>query len=217
MAVSSLALAAALTSLSSLFLTLTLYQRPNPYHRLRDDSARHPSRRSSQISRGSLCDHLLLQSLIVSGLARYLANPFFYSCLGYHRFRSSSDIYAVAHLVTLFLHSSQHTQRFLGLGRLPLWRGRFFLRPFICAAPTQAIAVLLICILFGCGTFVPMPHCATDFAFPFYLFRFCCGVLSVVSIQAFLQQITVMASTTAPFTCWPGHQVHLRASCRHSI
>lgn len=106
-------------------------------------------------------------------------------------------------------------QRFLGLGRLPLWRWRFFFRPFICAAPTQAIAVLLICILFGCGTFVPMPHCATDFAFPFYLFRFCCGVLSVVSIQAFLQQIPVMASTTAPFTCWPGHQVHLRASCRH--
>ena len=32
-------------------------------------------------------------------------------------------------------------QRFLGLGRLPLWRGRFFLRPFICAAPTQAVAV----------------------------------------------------------------------------
>jgi len=146
-----------------------------------------------------------------------LANPFFYSSLGYHPFRSSSDIYAVAYSVTSFLHSSQHTQRFLGLGRLPLWRWRFFFRPFICAAPTQAIAVLLICILFGCGTFVPMPHCATDFAFPFYLFRFCCGVLSVVSIQAFLQQITVMASTTAPFTCWPGHQVHLRASCRHSV
>jgi hypothetical protein len=69
-----------------------------------------------------------------------LANPFFYSSLGYHPFRSSSDIYAVAYSVTSFLHSSQHTQRFLGLGRLPLWRGRFSLRPFICAAPTQAVA-----------------------------------------------------------------------------
>ena len=46
----------------------------------------------------------------------WLANPFFYSCLGYHRFRSSSDIYAVAHLVTLFLHSSQHEAALSGLG-----------------------------------------------------------------------------------------------------
>lgn len=107
-------------------------------------------------------------------------------------------------------------QRFLGLGRLPLWRGRFFLRPFICAAPTQAVAVLLISISFAMALRANATYDA-DFAFPFYLFRFCGGVLSGVSIQYFLQQIPVMAFTTAPFTCWPGHQVHLRASCRHSI
>lgn len=105
-------------------------------------------------------------------------------------------------------------QRFLGLGRLPLWRGRFFLRPFICAAPTQAVAVLLISISFAMALRANATYDA-DFAFPFYLFRFCGGVLSGVSIQYFLQQILVMAFTTAPFTCWPGHQVHLRASCRH--
>ena len=105
-----------------------------------------------------------------------LANPFFYSSLGYHPFRSSSDIYAVAYSVTSFLHSSQHTQRFLGLGRLPLWKGRFSLRPFICAAPTQAVAVFAHLQLSRLWYLRTNASNRCSFAFPFFYLRFCVGL-----------------------------------------
>jgi len=61
---------------------------------------------------------------------------------------------------------------------------------------------LLIYSSLGYGTSVPTPRIALDLAFPLFFLRFCGGVLSGVSIQYFLQQIPVLAFTTAKFTCW---------------
>jgi hypothetical protein len=106
-------------------------------------------------------------------------------------------------------------QRFLGLGRLPLWRGRFSLRPFIlrCTDPSRcgfcsSIALSAMVLPYQLLGSLRISHS------PYFFFAFVVEFHGV-SIQYFLQQCPLMAFTTAPFTCWPSHQVHLRASCRH--
>jgi hypothetical protein len=97
------ALAEQVSPTSFFNFNISTWSQPN--HRWRDDSARSPLLRSSWISRGSIHDHLTQRALMYRDLLGLPRISLSYSSLGYHRFRSSSDIYAVAHSVTLFHHS----------------------------------------------------------------------------------------------------------------
>ena len=85
----------------------------------------------------------------------------------------------------------------------------------ICFGHHPSRSVLAHHHLFRCVAFGVNATFGGSSLFPLFFLRFCGGVSSGVSIRYFLQQCPVMAFTIAPFTCWPGHQVHLRASCRH--
>ena len=190
---------------------------PNPDHRWCDDSPRYPLFRPSCISQGSIHDHLAQRGLMYRELLRLARKSLFYSSL-----RKSSPCWLLFQIgcrssfsPLCFAHSfSAVGPRIPARVRTLLGEGGVFLCR-ICFGHHPSSSVLAHHHLFCCVAFGVNATFGGSSLFPLFFLRFCGGVSSGVSIRYFLQQCPVMAFTIAPFTCWPGHQVHLRASCRH--
>ena len=88
----------------------------------------------------------------------------------------------------------------------------FFLLSF-ASGPSQPDQCLLIYSSLGCGTSVPTPQSLQMSHSPYFFFAFVSAYISCADFgfQSIISR-RAMAFTTAPFTCWLRHQVHIRGS-----